>query len=130
MLWMTVCMAVSAGLRGPFDLDAEGRGHVGVQFHLEVDPSELLQRLVERDLPAVDLRARLLVDGFRDVGRRYRTEQAALAAGARLDRHRAAVDLGGERLRGLPFTPLARVTIAAHGVGLPLRSRSRLQCQA
>ena len=74
-------------------------------------------------LAAVDLDAGLRLHRVGDVGRRDRTEQPAALAGPGLDRDRAAVELGGERLRGLAVAAVAGVAVAAHRVGLLLDSR-------
>src|SRR4051812_35796919 len=123
-LWMTVWRERSARR---FDLDVEIREHVGVQPDLEVDPAELLQGLVEADLPAVDLGTRLLLHGLGDVDGRHRPEQLALGAGPRLDRDRAALELGRERLCGLAVTRIAHFAIPPHRVGLLLTPRRCLQ---
>src|SRR5207244_11305121 len=105
----------------------DGRHHVVMQAYLHVDATELLQRLLERELAPVDLRAGLFLHRLGDVGRGHRAEKAALASGSRLDGDRASLELRGKGLRALALASLACLAIAPHRVRLLLTSRRCLQ---
>src|SRR5256885_14873284 len=75
------------------DLDVKVGDDVGMQPELQLDAAELLQGLVEVDLPAIDLDAGLLVHGVGDVDGGHRPEQLALGAGPGLDGDRATLEL-------------------------------------
>src|SRR5438105_10854422 len=101
-----------------------------MQPDLEIYAAELLQGLVEVDLPPVDLGARLLLHGIGDVDRGHRPEQPTFGAGPRLDRDRAPLELGRQRLRGLTLTSVAYFAVPPHRVGLLLTAGGCLQRQA
>src|SRR4051794_9453762 len=120
---MTVWKGASARR---FDLDVKVGDHVGMQADLQVDPTELLQGLVEVELPAVDLGTGLFVYGVGDVDRGDRPEQPAFGAGPGLDRDGSPFELGGERLGGFALPGVACLAVPSHRVRLLLAARGRL----
>jgi len=67
------------------DLHPEFRRDVGMEPNRHLGGSELLERLVERDVAAVDFDADLGVDRGRDIGGGYRSEETTALTGAGQD---------------------------------------------
>ena len=92
--------------------DADFRLHVGVQADRDAVDAERLDRLVQIDLPLLDVEA-LRLELLRDVGRRDRTEQLALFADARREGERHLLELLGELLRRAATLVLGRLEAIA-----------------
>ena len=78
------------------DVDREGRDDVGMEPDRELDGTELLQRLVEREPAPIELDAELLLQRGDDVARCDRAEQLAALTRAGRNRQRAAGEPIGE----------------------------------